>query len=407
MLIRNSANGRATHLSYCTNIHAGNSWDEAFTTLRENVPVVRDACTSHVTGEPFGVGLRLSRQHVDALQEAPRLEAFLSWLTAENLYVFTINGFPYGAFHGKTVKADVYRPDWTQPERLAYTCDLVSLAARLSAPGQHISISTLPGTYKSWASGAEPAIAEHLLECVAHCMQVEQDTGVHVAIAIEPEPCCMLETADEVVDFFSRCLQSDAALRQLASSARSSSVSEARAGLSRHLGVCHDVCHSAVEFEPALLAVDHYAAAGIPVFKIQLSSALKLAPADADARAALAAFDEPVYLHQVVRRNSRDELQRYTDITEALKADADLEAEWRVHFHVPVFLDVMEEFGTTQSILAELLDRQASQPVSPHLEIETYTWDVLPEAYRGIPVTEAIARELDWVHARLEQSSPA
>jgi len=133
-----------------------------------------------------------------------------------------------------------------------------------------------------------------------------------------------------------------------------------------------------------------------------LSSALRLAPATAEARASLAAFDEPVYLHQVVRRNQSGELQRYTDINEAVSLDDDVDAEWRVHFHVPVFLDAMEHFGTTQSVLAELLDAQANQSISPHLEVETYTWDVLPEAYRGVPVTDAIARELDWVRNRLE-----
>lgn len=401
MLISHADGTSATHLSYCTNIHAGESWNDAFAALRLNVPVVRDACTSHIQGKPFGVGLRLSRAHLDALQKEPVLAEFLAWLQAENLYVFTINGFPYGAFHGEAVKAEVYRPDWTQPERLAYTCGLASLAARFANPGEHVTISTLPGTYKAWAPGAEPAIAKHLIDCVAHCMQVERDTNVYVAIAIEPEPCCLLETADEVVDFFARCLQSESAVEQLAT-VSGSSLAHARAAMARHLGVCHDVCHSAVEFEPALLAVKQYAAAGIPVLKVQLSSALRLAPATAEARASLAAFDEPVYLHQVVRRNQSGELQRYTDINEAVSLDDDVDAEWRVHFHVPVFLDAMEHFGTTQSVLAELLDAQANQSISPHLEVETYTWDVLPEAYRGVPVTDAIARELDWVRNRLD-----
>lgn len=395
----------STHLSYCTNIHAGASWAEAFAALQENVPTVRDACRTHTQSKPFGIGLRLSMSHLEALEVEATFQSFMGWLAEQDLYVFTINGFPYGAFHGEPVKAEVYRPDWTQPERLDYTCRLANLATRMATHVKHISISTLPGTFKAWAAGAESAIADQLLQCVAHCQRVEQEGGIYVAIALEPEPCCMLETADEVIRFFAEWLQSESACQQLALNC-DISTDDARTAIARHLGVCHDVCHSAVEYEPALEAVTRYADAGIGVFKIQLSSALRLDPASEDARAALSAFDEPVYLHQVVRRNSGDDLQRYSDISKALDAETDLTAEWRVHFHVPVFLDAMEVFGTTQSVLAELLDAQANQAISPHLEVETYTWDVLPARYRDVPIADAIARELDWVRTRLESSHP-
>ena len=400
MIVQSSKTRQDTHLSYCTNIHAGATWEDAFSALQTHIPKVRDACNAHRRGTPFGIGLRLSQAHLETLEHADNLDVFLQWMRHENLYVYTINGFPSGAFHGEWVKADVYRPDWTEPERLDYTCRLVELAAQLGSPDQAISISTLPGTYKPWAEGAEPGIAAQLLDCIAHCMTVEQQTGVFVSIAIEPEPCCLLETAAEVVDFFARWFQTDAAQEHVAHVADVSKAS-AGIGIRRHLGVCHDVCHSAVEFESALAAIERYALADIPVLKIQLSSALRLDPASEDARRALAAFDEPVYLHQVVRRNANGELERYSDIHEALERDPDVMSEWRVHFHVPVFLASMEAFGTTQNVLAELLDEQAQRAISCHLEIETYTWDVLPAEYRNVPIADAIARELDWVHARL------
>ncbi len=404
MNVTHSNTATPVHLSYCTNVHAGKTWSEAFDALQEHVPAVRDACTARAADDAFGLGLRLSFAHLESLEDHAHFERFHAWLKAENLYVFTINGFPYGAFHGETVKADVYRPDWTEPERLDYTRRLVSLAAKLDNPEHKITISTLPGTYKEWADGASEAIASHWLDCVVHCLKVQQDTGVEVSIAIEPEPCCLLETADELVEFFARWIQSDAACRQVARRAAVSQ-QEAADAIARYLGVCHDVCHSAVEFEPALEAVQKYKLANIPVLKIQLSSALRLSPADVGARAALAEFDEPVYLHQVVRRNGQGDLQRYTDIHEAMSKDHDLTAEWRVHFHVPVFLDAMNAFGTTQGVLADLLAAQANQPITTHLEVETYTWDVLPDAYRNVAMADAIARELDWVQLQLRVAS--
>jgi len=389
-----------THLGYCTNVHAGESWSEAFAALRKHVPAVRAAMSGDARQRPFGLGLRLSNESVVELERPGGLDAFLAWLADTDCYVFTINGFPYGAFHGTPVKADVYRPDWTDPRRLAYTCRLASLATRLAAPGERITISTLPGTYKPWGRGTQSAIAAHLLDCAAHCIGLLQRTGVDVGIALEPEPCCLLETAEEVRDFFRDWLQGDAASARVARRA-GVSVADAAAGIRHHLGVCHDVCHSAVEFEPPLAAVERYAQAGIAVMKLQLSSALRLAPADAAARRALSAFDEPVYLHQVVARTTDGALHRYSDIDLAMSAGLALDSEWRVHFHVPVFLAAMAEFGTTRSVLGELLDAQARAPIAPHLEVETYTWDVLPEAVRKVPIATAIARELDWVRNRL------
>jgi len=433
-----------SHLSYCTNVHPGESWDEIFAALRTHVPAVRralidgaceDGCDG-TAGAPeggmtdgtadgmadraadgtatggvglaaakaFGIGLRLSHASLTELEDADRLAAFRAWLDATGCYVFTLNGFPYGTFHGRPVKADVYRPDWTESARLDYTCRLATLATRLGAPGQRITISTLPGTYKAWARGAEAAIAANLLDCAAHCIGLHERTGVHVGIALEPEPCCLLETAQEACAFFADWLRTDAACARVARTARASTA-RAADGIRQHLGMCHDVCHSAVEFEPPLAAIERYERAGIRVMKLQLSAALRLAPADAAARAALAAFDEPVYLHQVVARERDGTLHRHPDIDAAMAAGLPLDSEWRVHFHVPVFLETLPGFGTTQRVLVELLQAHATSPLAPHLEVETYTWDVLPPAMRDVPVASAIARELAWVGARLQRAS--
>ena len=74
-----------------------------------------------------------------------------------------MNGFPYGPFHGTSVKEDVYQPDWTTGDRLAYTTGLIELMADIGPSGQPISLSTVPGTYKPLAKGKEGAMADRLL----------------------------------------------------------------------------------------------------------------------------------------------------------------------------------------------------------------------------------------------------
>src|SRR5438132_878800 len=99
------------HLTYCTNIHPGESWSEVRANLERHVVRVKERIAPR---ERFGIGLRLSAQAARELASPPLMMAFRRWLDAHDLYVFTINAFPYGAFHGTRVKEDVYRPDWLE-----------------------------------------------------------------------------------------------------------------------------------------------------------------------------------------------------------------------------------------------------------------------------------------------------
>ena len=406
--------GRIAHLAYCSNVHPGRSWDGHFAELREHVPAVRDALLRRrgESVEAFGIGLRLSARALVELEEAAAFERFRAWLDDEGCEVFTVNGFPYGAFHGEPVKADVYRPDWSEPARLDYTCRLATLLARLGPPEDYGTISTLPGTFKAWTNpDREARIAENLLRAVAHCMALEREVGVRIALALEPEPCCLFETAEETARYFEDRLLAREGVERLASLS-GSTAHTARRALHRHLGVCHDVCHSAVEFEAPGEAFARYAASGIAVTKLQLSSALRLPAVDAATLERLAPFDEPVYLHQVVERDGTG-LRRHADLGAAMEAARRREAErggghddtvppeWRVHFHVPVFLAEAGPFATTRETLVETLALQRAGGISRHLEVETYTWEVLPAALRDVPIAESIARELGWVRARL------
>ncbi len=392
----------SSHLSYCTNIHAGESWEEIRANLERFLPLVRRrVCPDSA----FGVGLRLSALAVNGLGTPRALAEFIAFLERHRLYVFTVNGFPYGPFHGTRVKEHVYLPDWRDEARLEYTNRLADvLSALLAAGGEREgSISTVPGAFKPNATtqDAVAAIADNLVRHVAHLVEIERSTGRHIALALEPEPCCLLETVDETVRFFSEHLYGEGAAARLASLARIDA-QRARDALRRHLGVCLDLCHAAVEFEDAADCMHALERAGIPIAKIQVTAGLRIPQVTPRAVEALRAFDESVYLHQVVERGA-GALHRYVDIGAACASDAwrGGDREWRVHFHVPVFVEEIDPFCSTQSFVRQALALHRQRPRSPHLEVETYTWAVLPPRMRDVPIDEAIARELLWVRKEL------
>jgi sugar phosphate isomerase/epimerase len=395
------------HLGYCTNIHAGETWDEVFANLERHVRAVKARVAPD---RPFGVGLRLSAAAARRLAEPGVLEPFRDWLGANGLYVFTINGFPYGAFSGRSVKERVYRPDWLEDERLAYSDGLAELLTALAPDGVEGSVSTVPGCFAERGSLREagPRVAERLRAHAEHLWQLAERTGRAVGLALEPEPHCMLETTSDAVAFFEQHVFSRASVEAFVG-ATGLPAARAEEALRRHLGVCLDACHAAVEFETPDDAVGRLVAAGVRILKVQVSAGLRVARPDAAARAALEAFAEGVYLHQVVVR-SGPHLRRYLDLPQALADAARPGAapgdEWRVHFHVPVFREHLGPFENTQAFLAPLLARLGREDVCAHLEVETYTWDVLPPEHRAEPVDEAIARELAWTRQKLGAPGP-
>ena len=392
----------SSHLSYCTNIHPGESWDEIRGNLERYLPrVKRRVCPD----APFGVGLRLSASAARSLRAPETLAQFVGFLRQNDLYVFTINGFPYGPFHGTRVKEGVYLPDWRDEARLEYTNALADLlAALLLSGGDHGgSISTVPGAFKPNAATPQAIaqIADLLIRHVAHLVSLERETGRSIVLALEPEPCCLLETVKETVAFFGDHLYSRPAAARLASLA-GLAAREADDALHRHLGACLDLCHAAVEFEDPADCLGALAAAGIPVAKIQVTAGLRIPRVTAETVTALQRFDDGVYLHQVVERAS-GALRRYLDIDAACASDnwRGGDCEWRVHFHVPVFLEELDGFSSTQPFVREILALHRQQARTPHLEVETYTWSVLPAHAREAPIDEAIARELLWVRGEL------
>jgi hypothetical protein len=355
-------------LTYCTNIHPGESWVDVMANLNSHALAVKAVVSAN---EKFPLGLRISHQAATEITSAD-IADFRRWCDINNCYLLTINGFPFGTFHNQPVKAKVYEPDWRSRARVEYTKRLADRAAPLS-------ISTVPVAYKPVFSDDDwPVVYHHIKEVLQHLWQIEQSTGINIRLAFEPEPCCVLETIDETVDFFS----------QLDLSER----------LKPFVGICFDACHQAVEFEDPAQCLQKLSQAEIAIAKVQVSSALR---ARGDEISALMDFDEPVYLHQAVVRQSADKpLCRFTDLPEltAFLDDTQQPEECRVHFHVPIFIDHLGVCGTTRFFLEQLLPLLS--PDIP-LEVETYSFKALPEHLRSGTLEESLCRELQWVRTCL------
>lgn len=389
------------HLTYCTNIHPANGWNAVLDNLKQYAPLLRERIAPHA---PFGIGLRLSGAESREVLEADRLEMFAAWLAARGLYVFTLNGFPYGPFHRQVVKANVHAPDWRDDERVNYTLRLIDILARLLPSDLDGGISTSPLSYKRWVDQDDPAtwelLTRNIVRVAAALRSVREQQGKLIHLDIEPEPDGLLETSGEVVTFFEAWLLPVGG-RMLADQL-GCTLEAARAYLLDHIRVCWDTCHMALAYENPAAVLDRVEAAGIKIGKVQLSSALQmLLPPDPAARAsielALRPFAESTYLHQVVQRNTDGSLTHYPDLADALPRITDERAaEWRIHFHVPIFVQHYGAFGSTQRDIVQVFDLLRERRFCRHLEIETYTWDVLPPALK-LDLTDSIQREYEWV----------
>lgn len=378
-------NARRRHLSYCLNVHPGEGWSENLEAISSYTLGIRELVAP---GKPFGLGLRIAQQAAAELAGSAALrEQAAAFFAERKLYPFTINGFPYGRFHRGRVKEQVYAPDWRSQERRDYTQQLALLLAGWLPEGGEGSISTVPCSFKPWIISQSDVelMARCLVETAQFLDRLYAETGRLIHLGLEPEPCCFLETTEETVRFFEESLPSDELLR-------------------RHIGVCLDTCHVALQFENPAEAVRAYQRAGIRISKVQLSAALAAKPS---AAGALGPFVEPVYFHQVKALTQSGELRSWYDLPDALaqiggegEAPAEPLKELRVHYHVPLFFEGDGLLGSTASTMdAEFfaLLREATN----HLEIETYTFDVLPAELRAGGVVQSIAGEFRWVLERL------
>ena len=390
--------GNGGWLGYCLNVHPTQSFGEVCRALLGPVREIKRRVSPDAR---FAVGLRLSAEAAADPWAATELVRIFD---GEGYAAYTMNGFPYGRFHATPVKQAVYEPDWTSPARRLYTADLARIMAALVDEGELATISTVPGGFASGTRDRQAEVADGLLRSTADLIALRRRTGRTVALAIEPELCCLLETTGDAIRFFREWLFTPEAARRLAALA-DVALPEAVASLPRHLGLCLDVCHMAVAFETPEQTLADLAQAGIPVHKVQLSAALRIERMTDAARARVSAFADEIYLHQVVARRPDGSIRRSLDLPEALRAagTADDE-EWRVHFHVPVFAELAPPLASTRDVLERMLALHRRAPVSAHLEVETYTWDVLPpEAHPDgrLSTIDGIEKELRWVLRQL------
>ena len=347
---------------------------------------------------PLAAGLWLARSvATELLDSPPKLEQLGRLLWQHDLSCYTLNTFPYGNFHSDRVKENVYLPDWTRDDRVDYTLDSARILAKLMPDdGTEGSLSTVPLGFKpfDYPESFADECAGRLIGLAQSLHDIEQETGRKIRLAIEPEPFCVIETTAETVQFFRR-------LRELAADAGAGALDV----VNEYLGVCYDVCHQAVEFEDVADSIQQLAAEQIRINKVHITCAIRVEnPADNEAaRRALARYVEPRYLHQTMARATDGTIHRQVDLTEdtALSPPDDFAAadEWRVHFHVPVNAESLGPLQTTRGDLKKALATVRDLDYAPHLEVETYTWEVLPDGQQtslvdGLTMEVEATREL-------------
>ena len=373
---------------YCTNVHAGATLETMRANLERHALAVKQR---YSPDRPMGVGLWLSAKAAEELLLNHGEHEFAEWLAERGLVPYTLNGFPFGDFHQEVVKHRVYEPTWWQPERLHYTMQLAQIHDAILPPGMEGSISTLPiawGTPCPGRAELEQA-ALQLRQAARWLHQLEKESGRLICVCLEPEPGCYFTFADDAVHFFQWQLFGN----------------EDEEIVRRHIRICHDICHAAVMFEDQEEVLAKYAAAGMQVGKVQVSAALLMdldlfePPAHRERAAAvkqLSQFAEDRYLHQtVVHRGNEDVF--YDDLRPALDAEAnDPRGQWRVHFHMPIYLKEFGRLRATQEQIEQCLAAMRKHSCCRHFEVETYAWGVLPADLKQPELAAGIAQELEW-----------
>jgi hypothetical protein len=390
------------HLTYSTLVHPGDTWDDMWASLTTYVPKVQKrVCPT----APFGVSLRLSNASAATLvaskAERDKLKKFLA---DNNMYLYTVNAFPYGPFKNTIVKEQVYEPDWRSEERTQYTVNVAEILADVVPASIQPSIQSAPLGFKPNVTGPNvvASYTEHVMRVAAKLIDIEKRTGRTVTLALEPEPFCFLETTDETVDYFINHLYTGQSAEMLAKFANIP-VADAIGAQRRFIGTVFDICHQAVVYEDIAVSLQKLVDAGIPIFKLQEAAAMRVPNVTQKIVDTLRRYAKTIYLTQTVEKKD-GKLNRFLNLEDAFAAWENNPGprEWRTHFHVPVFLDDLGEFGTTRFAIEDALKFHKRRPLSRQLEIETYTWDVLPDHLKTGDIVDYVCRELEWVRGQLQ-----
>ncbi len=380
-------------LTYSTLVHPADTWEDLWASVQTFLPPVKARVSPD---QPLGVSLRLAAATAERLHgDAAARRELRSFFDGNDMYVYTANAFPYGPFKDRVVKENVYEPDWRTEERVVYTMRVADLLAELAPASVEPSIQTSPLGFKPNVDGPDvvAAYTDGVLRVAAHLVALRERTGRTVTLAIEPEPYCFLETTAETIAYFTEHLYTDTAAERVGD----------EAALRRHLGIVFDVCHQAVEYESIGDSLQALVDARVPIFKLQEAAAIHVPEVTAPAVETLRRYAQTIYLTQTYeRRNGR--LNRYLNLEDAFAAweHAPDPVEWRTHIHVPVFLDDLGAFRSTRFAIEEALAFHKRTPLSAQLEVETYTWDMLPAELKTGDIVEYVCRELEWVRGQLQ-----
>jgi len=388
-------------LTYSTLVHPGDTWDEMWHSLTTYVPRVKERVAPK---ERFGISLRLSNSSAETLvHDKPKREQLKKFLGDNDMFLYTVNAFPYGAFKNTVVKERVYEPDWRSDERSNYTINVAEILGDVAPEGSAPSIQSAPLGFKPRVTSLDviEAYTDHVLRVAAKLVEIRERTNRTVGLALEPEPFCFLETTDETVDYFTYHLYSGKSAAKLAKLA-GIPISEAFEALRRHVGVVFDICHQAVEYENISESLQKLVNAGIPIFKLQEAAALYVPKVTTQTVDVLKKYAETIYLTQTFEK-SEGGMTRFLNLEDAFAAlkTRDVPREWRTHIHVPVFLDDLGAFRTTRFAIEDALRFHKANPLSRQLEIETYTWDVLPDSLKTGDIVDYVCKEIEWVRGQL------
>ncbi|RZU77517.1 sugar phosphate isomerase/epimerase [Micromonospora kangleipakensis] len=388
------ADGSTVHLGYCTNVHPAEDLAGILAQLDRYAVPVRRALDADL----LGLGLWLAAPVAAELAADPALRRRLrTELTVRGLEVVTLNGFPYASFQAPVVKGAVYHPDWTTGDRLAYTLHLARvLADLLPDDAARGSVSTLPLAWREpWDAHRAAAARRRLAELATGLAAVERETDRPIRVGFEPEPGCIVESTGQAGALLS-AMDTD------------------------RLGICLDLAHLACAWEEPVEALARLESAGLPVVKVQVSAAVE-ATDPAGSTEALRRWVEPRFLHQTraagcaSAADPADPAYAADDLDAAL--DARLPGPWRVHYHVPLHAPPEPPLRSTLPVLRAALAGLFAGPAAgcDHLDVETYTWGVLPAARRprtdaelaaGIAAELAFARD-ELVAVGLAAATPA
>lgn len=432
--------GRSVRLAYCLNLHPSEDLAGLVEGLRTITRPLRDRLLGATDADSaFGVGMYLpakSARHLASERGAVDLERLANELHTQGLDPFTANAFPFGGFHDEGLKERVFRPTWMEPERLQFTLDVARIGARLLegriGRDEHLSISTHCGGFGTdlQSEADRNRVADGFLHAALELARLEEGGAPRTVLSLEPEPRSACGNTAELVPWRTRL----ARRCEHVAATHGVSVREVESALARHLGTCLDACHAAVEFEAPESALADATSGGATLGKLQFTNALRLVNPGANpaGRAALEALAEPVFLHQVTGGGAGGALHQAADLPEfsAILGQKDDQSrawldceEWRCHFHVPVDLWTLADpsssstsdgeatgLGTTRDLSDSLLDHVLASPATwgladLHLEIETYTWSVLPGSAKGQGnLVDGLEREYRHVLARLAQA---